>query len=385
MQGTLRPFLKVAVVLALVVGVLAITEYVYYFPLTPLSLDLGGETRLPPPAGGSARLLFVGDTLLGDWGRRTIEARGYDYPFEPTRALIRSADLALGNLEGPISRSGRTDEDQTWAYRMAQPAAPALRRAGFDLMDLANNHIRDCGDVGLRESVTLLRGAGITPFGAGSNEPEAHAGAIITVRGVRVAFLGYVAPKIQMADGPYSMREVAVTEARGGAAWGSPENITRDVRWLLERQLARLVIVSVHMGDRYQQQPEPFERGLARAAVDAGADAVIGHGTHIMGPVELYRGRPILYGLGNYAFGSLNLRARFSLVATIDLDPRRQRLTRLQLLPLYTNNGNPWIDYQPKLMKGLAARRVLRRLRQLSGPAAKLELADDPPRLVADL
>jgi poly-gamma-glutamate capsule biosynthesis protein CapA/YwtB (metallophosphatase superfamily) len=380
----LKPSLVLLSIAALVV---VVTECGYYFPLTPLSLDLGGQTSLPPPPDNHARLIFVGDTLLGDWGRRTIEARGYDYPFAATQGLIHSADLAVGNLEGPISYSGQRDASRTWAYRMKPLAALALRRAGFDLMDLANNHIRDCGDAGVRESVELLRGVGITPFGAGMSEPEAHAAAIRTVRGVRVAFLGYVPPRIQMASGPYSMQQVAVSPSRAGAAWGSAEKINRDLRWLRERALADVVIVSLHLGDRYKQQPEPFERDLARAAVDAGADAVIGHGTHVMGTVELHRGRPILYGLGNYAFGSLNLRARFSLLAALELDPQRKRLTRLQLLPLYTNNGNPWIDYQPKLMRGGAARRVLETLEERSQTSWKsaLKLVDDPPRLVADL
>jgi poly-gamma-glutamate capsule biosynthesis protein CapA/YwtB (metallophosphatase superfamily) len=359
--------------------IIAVTELCYYYPLTPLHLDVRGTTRLPRGEGARPlRLLFVGDTLLGDWAARTLAYRGYDYPFDATRGLIRDADLAVGNLEGPIATAEACDRARkTWSYRMPPGAALALERAGFDAMTLANNHIRDCGDRGVRLSAALLEAVGVTPFGAGVSPAAAHRPALAKVGGVRVALLGYMAPHIEMEGGRRSMSDVMTYPGRAGAARGEPNLIRRDVE--AARQRADLVIVSIHMGDRYQDRPTEFERWLCRGAIDAGADAVVGHGTHTMGPVEVHRGRPILYSVGNFAFGSVNLRARFSMMAFLEVRRGDRSIRALQALPIYVNNGNPWIGFQPKVLGGLAARRALGRVAALSDPALSLEAA--PPRL----
>lgn len=381
MRRTTRRFLlpvlpPLALALALVV-----TEHLFYFPLTPLSLDRAGETRLPP-AAGRLRLLFVGDTLLGDRAAGTLAHRGHDYPFDATRALIRGADLAVGNLEGPIALGG-AQAQKRWSYRMSPLAAPALARAGFDAVDLGNNHVGDCGEAGLRETIAWLDVAGVRSFGAGATEAEAHRPTVIDVRGVRIALLGYLAPHLEGPDGRYSLDHLCWGPGRGGAARGTPELIARDVREVRARAAADLVLISIHLGDRYQERPTASERALCRGAVDAGADAVVGHGTHILGPIELHRGRPILYGVGNFAFGSMNVFARFSLVAQLEVDGARRRVAGLQLLPLFTMNSNPWIWFQPKVLDGAQGRRVLRRVLALSRPHAPgLRLARGPTRLV---
>jgi len=358
---------------------LVVTEWLFYFPLTPLSLDRMGQTRLPA-APHRVRLLFVGDTLLADRARRTLAHRGFDYPFDGTRGLLASADLTVGNLEGPISYSGRRVAKR-WSYRMHAGAALALRRAGFDAVDLANNHIRDCGDVGLRESMVLLEAVGVATFGAGMTEARAHRAVVHDAGGVSVALLGYVAPHIGVGQGSYSMQHVAWGPGQGGAAWGTIDRIRRDLD--LARTRARVTVVSIHMGDRYQQRPTPFERELCRQVIEAGADAVIGHGTHVMGSVEIHDGRPIVYGLGNFAFGSMNVFARFSLIAALELDRRRGTVAGLQLLPIFTMNANPWVDFQPKVLVGHQARVVLHRVLSLSGAHVRgLRLASGPDRLV---
>lgn len=359
-------------------GILVISEYVYFFPLTPLFLDLRGETRLPE-ARGKIRLLFAGDTLLADSAQQVLTERGYDYPFAATRSLISGADLAIGNLEGPLAATGKPRRDRRWAYQARPEAAIALKRAGFDLMDLANNHIQDCGDAGIKESIEYLDRAGIGWFGGGLNAGQAHRPAIAKVRGVSIAFLGYIAPNALVDGRKVSMRNLAAGAGRGGAAWGAIELIRHDVS--LIRQKANLVIVSLHLGDRYQQKPEDFERTLCHQIIEAGADAVIGHGAHVLGPLEIYRGKPILYSVGNFAFGSRNIYARFSLMAFLDIGPAN-RLSNLYALPIYTNNINPWVAFQPKVLMGMKARGVLSdlvHLSDLSGVRAAVE--SNPERL----
>ncbi len=362
-----------------VVALFGTTETFYYYPLTPLSLDTGGETRLPG-AGRRIRLLFVGDILLGDSATATIAAEGYDYPFAATRSLIQNADLAIGNLEGPISTTGKRNPKKRWAYKMKKTAALALSRAGFDLMDLANNHIQDCGDVGIEETIDTLTEAGLLPFGAGLTESQAHRPAIKQIGGITLAFLGYVPTKTRHRGRNLSLRRLACRPGRGGAAWGAADRVKRDIQ--TARSRADLVFVSFHIGDRYQKQPDGFERRLCQKAIEAGADAVIGHGTHIAGPIELHRGKPIVYALGNFAFGSFNRRARFSLMAFIDIDPDTRSLNTLHALPIYTMNKNPWIRFQSKVVTGLQGRRVLKHLVQMSRPHNPvIALREGPLRL----
>ena len=113
---------------------------------------------------------------------------------------------------------------------------------------------------------------------------------------------------------------------------------------------------------------------------------MVNHGPHILGPVELYRGRPILYSVGNFAFGSGNISARFSLVALLEIDVGKKRLTGVQLLPLYTVNHNPWVRFQAKVLTGGMARRVLSDLAEMSAPKnAALVQMTDPLRVSLQL
>jgi poly-gamma-glutamate capsule biosynthesis protein CapA/YwtB (metallophosphatase superfamily) len=139
-------------------------------------------------------LLFVGDLMLGRYVGSTLAARGYDAPFDGVRSLLQSADLAVGNLEGPLVRRG--------SVRVPPPspnelnltgddrAAPALSRAGFDLLSLANNHALDSGPFGLQSTVNALRSSGMVPLGLADRQ-GGQLPVIREVRGVKVAFLGY--------------------------------------------------------------------------------------------------------------------------------------------------------------------------------------------------
>ena len=359
-----------------------INELVFIFPLTPLFLDTAGETRFPATPG-RVRVVMVGDVLLADAAQGVIADRGHDHVLGATRQLLQGADLAVGNLEGPISRGGQ-QRVKRWSYRMDPAAARALHRAGFDLMNLANNHIRDTGQAGVSETISHLREAAILPFGAGDGEAAAHAPAVRKVRGVTVGLLAYMTPHMTLDGQKSSMAHHCWARGSAGAACGHADRVARDVVAL--RREADVVIVSFHMGDRYQRGPTDWERALCHRAIDAGAHAVVNHGTHILGPVERHRGRPILHGLGNFAFGSGNVLARFSLAALLEIDARKKSLRRVQLLPLYTVNHNPWIRFQAKVLTGWMARRVLGRLTEMSAPlAAPLVLHTDPLRVSLDV
>jgi hypothetical protein len=262
---------------------------------------------------------------------------------------------------------------------MEAEAALALRRAGFDLVSLANNHILDCGAEGLRETRQMLQRASVTPFGAGLTAAAAHQPARVRLGGIRLAFLGYLAPRVQIDGRRASLEHLTATPDRAGAAAARPDLMRRDIGSV--RVNTDIVIVVLHMGGRYQRRPLPDERALAQAAIDAGADAVVAHGPHILGPIARYRGRPIFYSVGNFAFGSGNVFARFSLMAFLEIDPEHKRIAAVQALPIYTVNYNPWIGFQAKVLVGHQARRVLRDLADRSQElGTRLALVGGPER-----
>jgi hypothetical protein len=126
------------------------------------------------------------------------------------------------------------------------------------------------------------------------------------------------------------------------------------------------VVVTFHWGVPYEREPSTEDRAKAHFAVDCGADAVVGHHPHIIQPFEIYRGRPIFYSVGNFAFGSGNSRAEGLLVGLRFEDIK----TVADVYPLYVKNRDPRVNYQPKVLTGKAAERALTQLAEISGDSA---------------
>jgi hypothetical protein len=297
-------------------------------------------------------VLASGDTMLGGRSRGVIAERGLAYPFRALRPLLRRASIVLGNLEGPMAIEARKEPNnpRNFAYRVEPRMGVALRRAGFKVMTLANNHLLDCGRQGVLETLEVMKRLGIATIGAGGNERAAHAPAILEAEGLRVGFLGY-----------YWNRRTSARGSLPGSAMDLPEALARDIPSLCA--VTDRVVVTFHWGVPYERAPSADDQLKARMAIDLGADVVIGHHTHVIQPFEVHRCRPIFYGIGNCAFGSGNSKGEGLLVG-IRFEPER---TLVRVYPLYVKNRDPRVDYQPKVLRGAAARRVFSRM--ASSPA----------------
>jgi hypothetical protein len=139
------------------------------------------------------------------------------------------------------------------------------------------------------------------------------------------------------------------------------EELQSDIS-ALRKQVDRIV-VTFHWGIPYVREPSAEDRMKARCAVECGADAVIGHHAHIVQPFEVYRGCPIFFGIGNFAFGSGNSRGEGLLIGLRFEDDR----TQAEVYPLYVKNRDPRVNYQPKLLRGKAATNALSHLAKISG------------------
>jgi poly-gamma-glutamate capsule biosynthesis protein CapA/YwtB (metallophosphatase superfamily) len=151
----------------------------------------------------------------------------------------------------------------------------------------------------------------------------------------------------------------------------TPEHLRADIG-ALRKQVDR-VVVEFHWGVPYEREPLPEDREKARLAVDCGADAVVGHHAHVIQPMEVYRGCPIFYSVGNFTFGSGNSRAEGLMVGF----RFEEKETEVQVYPIYVRNRDSRVNYQPKVLRGAAGRRTLQRLAEMSGEGGSLLMLEE--------
>jgi poly-gamma-glutamate capsule biosynthesis protein CapA/YwtB (metallophosphatase superfamily) len=243
-------------------------------------------------------LRFAGDCLLADYYDRAVE-EDCDHAFR-NFSLLRDADIAMVNLECPITDRG-VRQTKPFTFRMRPRCAPTIADAGIDIVNLANNHIYDFGRDGLFDTMMYLDSLGVQHTGAGRTAEEAHRGVIHDIRGVRLGFLGY-----------YGGGEAPAAWGKNpGVADRNIAAISRDIKRMRREDSVQFIVVNFHWGVEKAQYPQPPQVSFARAVIDAGADAVIGHHPHVLQGIERYRNGVIVYSLGNFIFGG-NSRASYS-------------------------------------------------------------------------
>ena len=292
----------------------------------------------------------VGDILLTGSCESFLKKNGYDYPFAATAAELQRGDITVGNLEAPLSRGGCEFKGKRFRFRGDPRIAPALKKAGFRVVTLANNHLMDYGESAMEETVEHLRREGIAYAGAGKTLAEARKGAVINANGVRVAFLAY-----SFTFPP----EFYATADRAGTAPGFARIFSEDIA--TARRNADYVAVSFHWGREWETAPLPYQITAAHGAIDAGADLVIGHHPHVLQGVERYKRGVIFYSLGNFAFSSYSRKAMRSVIARVTMD---NGVKEVELIPL--NVCNREVRFQPKPLSGKEKEEVIGYLSVLS-------------------
>jgi poly-gamma-glutamate synthesis protein (capsule biosynthesis protein) len=238
-------------------------------------------------------ILAAGDVEMGRaMGKRLLREPTYE-PFTTIAPLLASADVRFANLEGPISdQHGETMSPNNMLIFNGPPAgADALARARFTIVSTANNHAWDYGKSAMLETLAHLDRVGVLHAGTGASREAAHKAAIVEHGGARVAFLAVTDVWNQ---GPLDKHEAIDFVARADAS-----ELASAVAELRKDTTLDGVVVSYHGGDEYMDLPTARTRAIAHAAIDAGADAFIGHHPHVVQGVEAYRGRLVFYSLGN--------------------------------------------------------------------------------------
>ena len=239
----------------------------------------------------SVRLIFTGDIMLDDTPGKVI-AEGRD-PFAAVADLLRDADFRIGNLECPIATVGQAMESKIYSFRAHPRVLPMLERH-IDAVSVANNHTGDYGKAAFLETLAQLDAKGILHFGGGANATQAHRPLWMSRNGLRIAVLGYNEFK------PRSFEAGAMTP---GIAWSEDSHVVSDIR-AARRAGADVIIPFMHWGWERETTPSDRQTKLARKMIDAGADIVVGSHPHVVQGAELYKGKPIIYSLGNFVFDS---------------------------------------------------------------------------------
>jgi poly-gamma-glutamate synthesis protein (capsule biosynthesis protein) len=325
-------------------------------PYPPTPTATATETALPPSATPvpEIELLFTGDINPGRCVyAKAKAAEDMRLPYLGLAPLLQAADLTIGSLDGAISDYNPTPPCVETHRNLLGPPEMALglQYAGYDVVTVATNHAKDCGLVrgcnneSLLDTLAHLRAAGIAPAGGGTDLEEAMAPAILSVHGIRFAFLGVTAinaPLWATADSP-------------GVGVFRTEVFVEAIQ--RARALADVVVVLPHWGREFSADISYEQRAAARAMVAAGATLVVGNHPHRVQGVETFEnGAVAAYALGNFVFDmtwsdgtlftiqGIMLRARF----------RGADLQGVDLLPIHIYD-----DFQPRLADAAEAEQIL--------------------------
>ena len=281
------------------------------------------EKMLPAVSHQSAavvapiRMVFVGDIMMDRAVKTSVYKNfGGDYNalFEHT-GYLKDADIAFANLEGSVATGGH-NVGSRFSFHMEPRSLDALKASGIDVVSFANNHVGDWSRVAFDESLGHLRDEGIIYAGAGSSYADATSPRIITVRGVKVGFLGAT------DVGPNWMN---ATPTASGIVLASDPNLPTIIREA--KKQVDVLVMSFHFGVEYSPV-NTHQESLAHMAIDNGADIVVGTHPHVMERTETYKGKIIFYSLGNFIFDQyFSPHTLQGMVGEVAYDPEAKELT----------------------------------------------------------
>jgi poly-gamma-glutamate synthesis protein (capsule biosynthesis protein) len=237
------------------------------------------------------------------------------YYFKHIKPLLKKGDINFCNFEqtatDDFSNPPKPWPGKAFTFLGTGDNITTVADAGFNLFNLANNHIMDYGKKGLIHTLKALKVRGIRHFGAGLNDSDARTPMVISVKGIRIAFLGYIMrfyPNFHSgenrAGSPYYMSYTTKGYYRGINKIGKNTKFYFEQDIKKAKKLADIVVVSIHFGDEYHIKVADYQKITAKKAIDAGADLVLGHHPHVIQKTQKYKNAFIFYSLGNLVFPS---------------------------------------------------------------------------------
>lgn len=298
-----------------------------------------------PKGDQSITISFAGDCTLGK-DQNTPADRSFDAVFKKVgdpryflknfNEIFSSDDLTVVNFEGTITDSDNR-RDKKFAFKGKPEYLKALTEGHVDAVDVANNHSKDFGEQGFKDTVAALKDAGLTVFGYNDI-------AYKDIKGIKVALIG-----------AYELAE----------HMGIKDRLVKNIKTARE-QGADVVIVFFHWGQEYQKSPNDTQVQLGHAAIDAGADLVVGAHAHQLQGYEIYKDRYIIYCLGNFCFGgNTNPSDKDALVFQQTFTKKDGKVLtdgKVKFIPTRISSESGRNNYQPTPATGKDAERIMKRL-----------------------
>lgn len=312
--------------------------------------DEGQMSQDVEPEEITITISAAGDATLGNyygqdysWSFREMWEKQQDasYFLENVYDIFSGDDMTVVNLEGSLTRAEERRENQTYCISGDPEYVNILTEGSVEAVTMANNHRLDYFEQGTKDTVAALDDAGI------AYAYDSHLG-IYETKGIRIGF-------------------VAVNEVGQGAG---VEKYLREGIGLLQEEGADLILACCHWGVERENYPEEYQQSLGKQCIDWGADLVLGHHPHVLQGIEEYKGKYIVYSLGNFCFGANRNPADkdciiFQQTFTF-LDGERQTDTEARVIPCSISSVSNRNDYKPTPAGDDEARRILDRMNEYS-------------------
>ncbi|MEG0014543.1 MAG: CapA family protein [Niameybacter sp.] len=291
----------------------------------------------------SLTISFAGDCTLGtyygqgEWNRfdRVANEKGYAHFFNNVRPYFAVDDLTVVNLEGPLTTGG-TRADKTFAIKGDPSYTKILKEGSIEAVSLANNHTYDYGSEGMKQTKQALQAANIDYFIEDTISYR-------EVKGIKIALIG---------------------EKGWDKSQGTKEKLKKHIK--AAKAQADLVFVMFHWGIEREHYPNDIQKELARLCIDEGADLVIGSHPHVIQGIETYKGKNIIYSLGNFSFGANKNpddKDTFIYQATYTIKDGQVTFSKSEVIPCSISSTKDRNTYQPTPLEGTEKERVQNRLK----------------------
>lgn len=270
----MRLFFRLFLVLVLILGSVLIFKVITFVSVFDIP---GAQYGLLAKSFDSGTLLFTGDVMLGRSVELTIDEKGIRFPFANLIPLLKSHSLVVANFEASVPQKHVLTPSNTMRFSVREGFLPSLSEYGFDVLSLANNHAFDFGESGFTHTRMACERAKLTCVG---NPNAVGTSSVYTTRvGDTMVGIIFIHTLFGMPDATQLLL------------------LTNQLKETTDIQIAY-----IHWGDEYTMKHNVSQEVLAHTLIDQGIDSVIGHHPHVIQDVELYRGKPIFYSLGNLIF-----------------------------------------------------------------------------------
>ena len=321
-------------------------------------------TPTPTMAPVSLTVSVVGDCTLGtdenfDYDTSLnayYENYGADYFFSNVKSIFSADDLTIANFEGTLTDS-EDREDKEYAFKAPAEYAGILTSGSVEAVNTANNHSHDYGNQGYEDTISALDSAGILNFGYDKT-------LVTEVKGIKVGLVGIYELKDHLERKEQLKQNIAKVKAEG----------------------AQITIVIFHWGNEKEEVPDSNQTTLAHLAIDEGADLVCGHHPHVLQGIEEYKGKNIVYSLGNFCFGGNQYPSDMDTMIfqqTFTVDQNGVKADNVtNIIPCSVSSDSDYNNYQPTPAEGDEAARILNKIQKRTamitgGTASTSESSED--------